>query len=118
PARIKRRDRVPALTRQPMALRIKRRSREGADPDGARSELRRVVHLLVEFSRARRYVLALGMLVTEAITAVFQPYPIAYLVDFLKGDRGPLKTAVPWLCSARSETVAGLIAMVLVLTIV
>jgi ABC-type multidrug transport system fused ATPase/permease subunit len=99
-------------------VRIKRRSTEGAGPDGARSELRRVVHLLVEFSRGRRYVLALGMLVAEAITAVFQPYPIAYLVDFLKGDRGPLKIALPWLSSARSETIAALIIMVIVLTIV
>src|SRR2546425_11875005 len=101
-----------------MALRIKRRSTERAGGDGARSELRRVVHLFVEFSRGSRYLLALVLLVIEAITAVFQPYPIAYLIDFLKGDRAPLGITVPWLSSARSETIAALIIMLILLTIV
>jgi hypothetical protein len=49
---------------------------------------RRVFRLLVRFARGQRkaFVLAFLMLVFEAVTAVFEPWPLAYLIDFLQGD--------------------------------
>ncbi|HVD14798.1 MAG TPA: ABC transporter ATP-binding protein, partial [Actinomycetota bacterium] len=55
---------------------------------------RRVFRLLVRFARGQRkaFVLAFLMLVFEAVTAVFEPWPLAYLIDFLKGDKPVLVT--------------------------
>jgi ABC-type multidrug transport system fused ATPase/permease subunit len=52
----------------------------------------RVFRLLVRFARGQRkvFLLAFLMLLFEAVTAVFEPWPLAYLIDFLKGDRPAL----------------------------
>jgi ABC-type multidrug transport system fused ATPase/permease subunit len=49
---------------------------------------RRVARLLIRFSVGQRrlFVFAFLMLVFEAVTAVFEPWPLAYLIDFLQGD--------------------------------
>jgi ABC-type multidrug transport system fused ATPase/permease subunit len=83
------------------------------------SELRRVYSLLVSFSGGRRlYLLALVMLAFEAVTAIFQPYPLAYLIDFLQGERPPLSLNLPFLSDGRTETVAILTGSLLLLTMV
>jgi ABC-type multidrug transport system fused ATPase/permease subunit len=82
-------------------------------------EFRRVLRLLVRFSGGRKlYVLALVMLVFEAITTVFQPWPLAYLIDFLQGQKGSLGIHVPFLSTVRSETVAILTGGLILLTMV
>ena len=76
----------PARPSRHRSLRIRRRDR-------ARWESApRVLPLLVRFTaRSRKWFgLAFLMLVIEAIMSVFQAYPIAYLIDFLKGSRRPL----------------------------
>jgi ABC-type multidrug transport system fused ATPase/permease subunit len=94
----------------------KRQPPEGGERGG---ELRDVLRMLFRFSGGRRlYVLALSMLVFEAATAVFQPYPLAYLIDFLQGDRRPLGFDVPFLSSPRSATIALLTIGLVVLTMV
>lgn len=86
---------------------------------GSGGELRRVVRLLIRFSGGRRlYVLALVMLVFEAITSVFQPYPLAFLIDFLNRERPGLSIDLPLLESVRSETVAVLTGGLILLTMV
>ncbi len=82
-----------------------------------RSEFRRVLHLFVHFAGGRKlYLLALGMLVFEAITSVFEAYPLAFLIDFLRDDRPGLNIDVPFLTNPQHETVAvltfGLIVLV------
>jgi ABC-type multidrug transport system fused ATPase/permease subunit len=71
---------------------------------------RRVFRLLVRFARGQRkaYVLAFGMLLFEAATAVFEPWPLAYLIDFLKGDKPALLTGRAHLLGAgpRTATIA------------
>jgi ABC-type multidrug transport system fused ATPase/permease subunit len=87
-------------------------------PHGS-EELRRVLRLLVRFSGGRKlYVLALVMLIFEAITTVFQPYPLAYLIDFLQGQARPLGIDLPFLSAPRSETVAILTGGLILLTMV
>jgi ABC-type multidrug transport system fused ATPase/permease subunit len=57
-----------------------------------RGEFRNAARVLRPFVREQRrpFLLALAMLTFEAITAVAEPVPIAYLIDFLRGDVGPL----------------------------
>ena len=82
-------------------------------------EARRVLKLLVRFSGGRRlYVLALVMLVFEAVTAVAQVWPLAYLIDFLNGQRPPLGIDLPLFSTPRSETVAILTGGLILLTMV
>ncbi len=53
-----------------------------------RDSLRYVFRLLKRFlvGQHRVFVLAFLMLLMETVTAIFEPYPLAYLIDFLKGD--------------------------------
>lgn len=53
------------------------------------------------------FLLALLMLVAEAATSIFESYPLAYLIDFLKGDRPDLLTyfGAPALASPLITTV-------------
>ena len=89
------------------------------DTTSGRGELRRVVHLLVDFSGGRRlYVIPLLMLVFEAATTVFQAYPLSYLIDFLQGQRGPIGIDLPFTSASRTETVAVLTGGLLLLTMV
>jgi ABC-type multidrug transport system fused ATPase/permease subunit len=68
----------------------------------------------------RRFVLAAVMLLAEAVSAVFEPYPLAYLIDFLKGDRPDLAAAsgIQTIVSPLVDTVALLTAGILVLAMV
>ena len=87
--------------------------------DSSRSELRQVSRLLVDFSGGRRlYLLALAMLSFEAATAVFTAYPLAFLIDFLQGERGPIGIDLPLLTAPRTETVAVLTGGLVLLTMV
>lgn len=55
-------------------------------------ELGRAVGLLRRFVGNRRtLVFALLLLGLEAATAVIEPVPIAFLIDFLQGSRPPLR---------------------------
>jgi len=81
-------------------------------------EMTRAVRLLRRFTGRRRVlVLALLLLVVEAATAVIEPVPIAFLIDFLQGSRPTLReVGLPALIeSAFLETIAvatvGLIAI-------
>jgi ABC-type multidrug transport system fused ATPase/permease subunit len=76
------------------------------------------VRLLARFTKGRHrtFVLSLGWLLIAAVTAVFEPYPLAYLIDYLKGDKGAL--AFPGLGSGRASTVAVLTFAVVVIAIV
>ena len=103
-----------------MQVRVNRgkHSARAPSPRGG-EEARRVLKLLVRFSGGRRlYVLALVMLVFEAVTAVAQVWPLAYLIDFLNGQRPPLGIDLPLFSTPRSETVAILTGGLILLTMV
>ena len=90
-------------------------------PLGRRAELARAARLFRDHHGGRRpYLVALGLLVAEAATAVFTPWPIAYLIDYLQGARPDLREA-GWpslLADPRTETVAVLTLAVLLLAMV
>jgi ABC-type multidrug transport system fused ATPase/permease subunit len=70
----------------------KARKKAGKRKEGRFDDSRRILRLLRRYSvgQRRAFLLAFVMLLFEAITAVFEPWPLAYLIDFLQGDRGPL----------------------------
>jgi ABC-type multidrug transport system fused ATPase/permease subunit len=75
------------------------------------SDLSRTIRLFRHhLGNPRVYWLALLFLVLEAVTAVVEPYPIAYLVDFLQGAKPSIGgSGAPDLItgvSARYETIA------------
>gem|GEM_PF-4025 len=57
-------------------------------PPRQESEFRRVARLMGRFlvGQRRTFILAFILLLAEAITAIFQAYPLSYLIDYLKGD--------------------------------
>ena len=56
------------------------------------SDFRRTVRLLRRFAGSRKvYVVGILLLIFEALTSVIEPYPIAYLIDFLQGARPSLR---------------------------
>jgi len=59
-----------------------------------RDTLAYALRLFYRYLAGQRYLFGLAflMLVAEAATAVFEAYPLAYLIDFLKGDRPDLVT--------------------------
>ncbi|MFD2081619.1 ABC transporter transmembrane domain-containing protein [Actinopolymorpha cephalotaxi] len=85
------------------------------------SDLRRSVRIVRRFKGGRRaYVGALALLAFEALTAIAEPYPIAYLVDFLQSGRPtPREWGIPaFVPSVRIETIAVLtLAIVLIAAI-
>ena len=86
-----------------------------------RGDLRRTIRLFAEHSGGPRiFLLAMFLLVVEAGTAVLEPWPIAYLVDFLQGQRAPLRAeGIPaFLDSARIETVVVLTVALVLLAMV
>lgn len=119
------------LRREPTALRrLRRRPHAGPAPAGSgsaapplsrRAEFRRAVRLFRDYHGGRRvYLVALGLLIAEAATAVFAPWPIAYLIDYLQGARPDLREA-GWpalLGDPRTETVAVLTLTILLLAMV
>jgi ABC-type multidrug transport system fused ATPase/permease subunit len=74
-------------------------------PEGSGHD-QRVLLLLIRFTVGHRrwFLIALLMLVLEAVMSVFKAYPIAYLIDFLKGSRGALW--FPWISDPRIATIA------------
>jgi ABC-type multidrug transport system fused ATPase/permease subunit len=87
-------------------------------PPARRRELARAVALFRRFVGSRRVLgLALVLLVIEAATAVVEPVPVAFLIDFLQGSRPPLREMgfPPLLSSPFIETIAvitaGLVAI-------
>jgi ABC-type multidrug transport system fused ATPase/permease subunit len=85
------------------------------------SDYRRSLALLRRFSGGRRpFVLTALLLIAEALAAVFEPVPIAYLVDFLQGHTRPLRDlgwpSFGW--SARAETVTLLVLGIILLAAV
>jgi len=90
-------------------------------PATSRAEGRRddhgVTRFLLRFSTGQRrwFVLTLLMLAAEAVASVFQPYPIGYLIDFLRDERSPLW--FPWIASPRIGTIALLTTAIIVLAV-
>lgn len=84
-------------------------------------DLLRGVRLFRRFMGSRRpYVVGLVLLAVEAVTAVVEPWPIAYLVDFLQGAKPGLRQlGLPTLlASARYETILLLtVAIVLIVAV-
>jgi ATP-binding cassette, subfamily B, bacterial len=80
------------------------------------NQRRAVVRLLATFTHGFRRLFALGllMLILESVTAVFEPYPLAYLIDFLNG-KGRTFLSFPGLASHRASTVAVLTLAIVVL---
>jgi len=79
------------------------------------SDLRRTIRLFRRFTGSRKpYVVGVVLLVVEAATSVFEPWPIAYLVDYLQGARPELH-GFDLLASARLTTILVLtVAIVLI----
>jgi ABC-type multidrug transport system fused ATPase/permease subunit len=78
-------------------------------------EVKRAYRLVKRFTRGQRrtFLMALVVLIFEAATSVFEAYPLAYLIDYLRGDKPALD--VPVFGSGLVGTVAVLtIAMVLI----
>jgi ABC-type multidrug transport system fused ATPase/permease subunit len=69
-------------------------------------DFRRMLRLFGRFMGSRKvYVVALILLIIEAATAVVEPYPIAYVIDFLQGARPSLRDlGWPTFASERTET--------------
>jgi ABC-type multidrug transport system fused ATPase/permease subunit len=68
----------------------------------------------------RVYVLGISLLVLEAVTSVVEPYPIAYLIDFLQGARPNLRElgAPTVLGSVRTETILLLTLAIIAIAVV
>jgi ABC-type multidrug transport system fused ATPase/permease subunit len=72
------------------------------------SDLRRTARLFRRFMGSKKvYLVGVLLLVFESATAVIEPYPIAFLVDFLQGARPSLREigAPELLASERFETI-------------
>ena len=75
------------------------RTATGAARKGDRGEARRALGLLLTYSAGQRRALvtAVVMLTIEATTAVFEPVPIAYFIDFLRDKVKALPVpGLPW----------------------
>jgi ABC-type multidrug transport system fused ATPase/permease subunit len=101
-------------------LRLRRR-KSRADSRGnvvQRSDAARAVRLLARFTegRQRAFSVSFGWLVIEAVTAVFEAYPLAYLIDYFKGDKAAI--GFPGLEAGRASTVAVLTIAVVLIAIV
>jgi len=92
----------PATTGGPGKTKLKNEPTPRRDGD-----LRRTLRLFGRYMGDRRvYILALVLLIIEAATAVIEPYPIAYLVDYLQRARESLRDLgfPAFLTSERTET--------------
>lgn len=63
-----------------------------------RDTLHYIVQLFRRFLTGQQHLfgLALLMLIAEAVTSIFEAYPLAYMIDYLKGDRVDLLTYLGW----------------------
>ena len=82
------------------------------------SDTRRIVRLLRRFLKGlrRTFVIAFVLLAFEAVTAIFEAYPLAYLIDYFKGDKPGF--TLPWDISQRTGTVLVLTAAILILAVI
>lgn len=73
-----------------------KKAKEEAKSAKRRDTIGYALRLFNRYLKGQRHLfgLALLMLVAEAATAVFESYPLAYLIDFLKGDRPDLLQAL------------------------
>ena len=79
------------------------------------SDLRRTLRLFRRFTGSRKpYVAGALLLLVEAATSVFEPWPIAYLVDYLQGARPELH-GFDLLASARLTTILVLTVAIVLL---
>ncbi|MGH2825934.1 MAG: ABC transporter transmembrane domain-containing protein, partial [Actinomycetota bacterium] len=83
--------------------------------DKSTGEVRRAFRLLRRYSAGQRRTFwsALLVLIFEAVTSVFEAYPLAYLIDYLRGDRPALD--VPFLPPGDISTIAVLTVGILLL---
>ena len=79
-------------------------------------DVRRTLRIFRQFTGSRKpYVVGFLLLSIEAGTAVVEPWPIAYLVDFLQGNKPPLTTPGSSGLSERVTTILVLTAAILLL---
>jgi ABC-type multidrug transport system fused ATPase/permease subunit len=79
------------------------------------SDVRRTFRLFRRFTGSRKpYVAGVLLLMVEAGTAVLEPWPIAYLVDYLQGARPDLQ-GLGFLPSARTTTILVLTVAIIAL---
>ncbi|MEZ4661180.1 MAG: ABC transporter transmembrane domain-containing protein [Caldilineaceae bacterium] len=92
------------------------------NPQPQRDTLGYVMRLLIRHLNGQRklFLLALLMLVAEASMSIFEEYPLAYLIDYLSGNRSELLTtaALPAFISARYLTVAILTVTIVVMAMI
>ena len=82
----------------------KKEQRRGA----TRGDMRRAIRLFARFKGSPKiYIVGMTLLVFEAATSVIEPYPIAWLIDFLGGNKPNLRElgGPSFLGSARWETI-------------
>jgi ABC-type multidrug transport system fused ATPase/permease subunit len=77
-------------------------------PTRRRGDTARAIRLILRFTEGaqRTFLIGLALLMLEAAAAVFEAYPLAYLIDFLKGDRPGVNLS--WIGSERTATIAAL----------
>jgi ABC-type multidrug transport system fused ATPase/permease subunit len=75
------------------------------------SDFRRAVRLFRRFGGSRKvYLVGVLLLTFEALTSVIEPFPIAYLIDFLQGARPSLRD-LGWPSLVPSELVETLLLL-------
>jgi ABC-type multidrug transport system fused ATPase/permease subunit len=88
---------------------VSRRRSADRPSDGRESDALRTWRLVKTTAGSNRpFVLAFVALTLEALTAIFTPYPLSFLIDFLRGDRDGV-------VSGRNATVAVLTGGIIVL---
>jgi len=107
------------LTRSAEPVQAQRSTKKSpAHSHSRRAEYRRALGLLRRYHGGRKvFVIAFLLLVFEALTAIVEPLPIAYLIDYLQGAATALRShGFPQLLSSeRMETVLALgVAIVLI----
>jgi ABC-type multidrug transport system fused ATPase/permease subunit len=77
------------------------------------SDLKRTIRLFASYAGSYRvYLIGCVLLILEALTAVVEPYPIAYLIDFLQGAKPSLHD-LGWPSLLASERAATLLVLTL-----
>jgi ABC-type multidrug transport system fused ATPase/permease subunit len=106
---------VASRSRRPPPRRPGAPGRRSSDKPG---DLHRAARLLRRFLRGQRktFLLAIVVLVFEAATAVFEPYPLAYLIDFLREQRPALE--LPFMPVGTTSTIAALTLAILLIAMV
>jgi ABC-type multidrug transport system fused ATPase/permease subunit len=91
------------------------------EPPPQMGDFRRTIRLLRRFMGKRTvYVLGIALLIVEALTAVIEAIPVSYLIDYLQGERGSLRSLgfPAILASERTETLVYLTVGILLIAAV